>query len=67
MHKELAPYWKVKEIYHYDDVFDAVLFENESQYPYKKNDWTQILAIRGTTALPDYKADISITLGSNPR
>ncbi|MCT7869260.1 MAG: hypothetical protein N4Q04_05365 [Lactobacillus iners] len=34
IHNEIAPFWKVKETYHYRGGFDAVLFENINPYPF---------------------------------
>ena len=35
MHNELAPFWKVKETYHFGSGFDAILFENVNPaYPF---------------------------------
>ncbi|AME08717.1 MULTISPECIES: YSIRK-type signal peptide-containing protein [Gemella] len=68
MHNELAPYWKVKEFYHKDSGFDAVLFETRSELPFLKNGTVQVLAIRGTQAesLKDLTNDFVIAWGQNP-
>lgn len=66
MHNELAPFWKVRETYHYNGGFDAILFENVSPYPFLKQGTVQVLAIRGTSAFNDYDDDFAIAVGANP-
>lgn len=68
MNNELAPFWKVKETYHYGDGFDAVLFETKSNYPYLADSTINVLAIRGTKDdTDDFISDSAIALGQNPK
>lgn len=57
MHRELAPFWRVKEVYHEANGFDAVLFEFNSDYSFLKNGSVQVLAIRGTSEANDLDDD----------
>ncbi|RIY17383.1 peptidase, partial [Bifidobacteriaceae bacterium WP012] len=67
MHNELAPFWKVKETYHYKGGFDAVLFENVNPaYPFIEQNGVQVLGIRGTEGGADVWNDILLGTGSNP-
>lgn len=67
MHNELAPFWKVKETYHYGSGFDAILFENVNPaYPFIEQNGVQVLAIRGTKGFTDVLNDASLATGSNP-
>lgn len=66
IHNEIAPFWKVKETYHYRGGFDAVLFENVSPYPFLEQGTVQVLAIRGTSQFNDYDDDFAIAVGHNP-
>lgn len=67
MHNELAPYWKVKETYHFGSGFDAILFENVNPaYPFIEQNGVQVLAIRGTESGGDFTNDIKLAVGSNP-
>ncbi len=66
MHNELSHFWKVKEIYHMDEGFDAVLFETKSNYPYLEDGTVQVLGIRGTKGITDVDDDLAIFMGRNP-
>ena len=67
MHNELAPFWKVKETYHFGSGFDAILFENVNPaYPFIEQNGVQVLAIRGTESGGDFTNDIKLAIGSNP-
>lgn len=67
MHNELAPFWKVKETYHFGSGFDAILFENVNPaYPFIEQNGVQVLAIRGTESGGDFTNDIKLAVGSNP-
>ncbi|MFP1709872.1 Rib/alpha-like domain-containing protein [Gardnerella swidsinskii] len=67
MHNELAPFWKVKETYHFGSGFDAILFENVNPaYPFIKQNGVQVLAIRGTKGATDVWNDVLLGTGSNP-
>ncbi|WP_163562008.1 Rib/alpha-like domain-containing protein [Granulicatella sp. zg-84] len=74
MHKELAPFWYVKETYHESNGFDAVLFETRfdaKKYgsvpdSYIDNSHIQVLAIRGTAGFKDVQNDASILFKTNP-
>lgn len=66
MHNELAPYWKVKKIYHQSNGFDAVLFENRSPYPFLPDNVVQVLGVRGTKGSNDVDDDTAIFLALNP-
>lgn len=67
MHKELAPFWKVKETYHNSNGFDAVLFENESKFPFIINNKVQVLGVRGTSEADDYDDDFAIAFSTVPK
>ncbi|EIK78229.1 hypothetical protein CGSMWGv6420B_05446 [Gardnerella vaginalis 6420B] len=67
MHNELAPFWKVKETYHFGSGFDAILFENVNPaYPFIEQNGVQVLAIRGTESGGDFTNDIKLAIGLNP-
>lgn len=67
MHNELAPFWKVKETYHYRGGFDAILFENVNPaYPFIEQNGVQVLGIRGTEGSADVWNDVLLGTGSNP-
>ena len=67
MHNELAPFWKVKETYHFESGFDAILFENVNPaYPFIEQNGVQVLAIRGTESKSDIWNDVLLGTGSNP-
>ncbi|WP_296157181.1 Rib/alpha-like domain-containing protein [uncultured Gardnerella sp.] len=67
MHNELAPFWKVKETYHFGSGFDAILFENVNPaYPFIEQNGVQVLAIRGTESKSDIWNDVLLGTGSNP-
>ena len=67
MHNELAPFWKVKETYHFGSGFDAILFENVNPaYPFIEQNGVQVLGIRGTESGGDFTNDIELAFGSNP-
>lgn len=66
MHNELSHFWKVREIYHLEEGFDAVLFETSSPYPYLEDGAVQVLGIRGTKGARDVDDDLSIFVGANP-
>lgn len=67
MHNELAPFWKVKETYHFGSGFDAILFENVNPaYPFIEQNGVQVLGIRGTESGGDFTNDIKLAIGSNP-
>lgn len=67
MHNELAPFWKIKETYHFGSGFDAILFENVNPaYPFIEQNGVQVLAIRGTESKSDIWNDILLGTGSNP-
>ncbi|WP_438785481.1 Rib/alpha-like domain-containing protein [Enterococcus sp. DIV0421] len=66
MHKELSRFWQVKETYHHDNGFDAVLYETASIYPYLKDHTVQVLGIRGTKGIDDADDDLAIFFGTDP-
>ena len=71
MHNELAPFWKMKKSYHTDNGMDAVLFETKSDFPYLKDSFVQMLAIRGTklynsTDVNDLTNDLVLFGGNQP-
>lgn len=67
IHNELAPFWKVKETYHFGSGFDAILFENVNPaYPFIEQNGVQVLAIRGTESGGDFTNDIKLAIGLNP-
>ena len=67
MHNELAPFWKIKETYHFGSGFDAILFENVNPaYPFIEQNGVQVLAIRGTESKSDIWNDVLLGTGSNP-
>lgn len=66
MHRELAPFWRVKEVYHEQNGFDAILFEFRSEYSFLRNGSIQVLAIRGTSEANDFDDDAAIAASSSP-
>lgn len=65
IHYELSPYWKIKQTYHYNNGFDAVVFENKSKDKNIQSDLT-VLAIRGTDETKDLDDDLALFVGANP-
>ncbi|MBF0713119.1 triacylglycerol lipase [Gemella sp. GH3] len=64
--QELSSFWKVKKTYHYDNGFDAVIFETKSKNPNIKSN-INVLAIAGTNGLSDIDDDLALFAGSNPK
>lgn len=65
IHYELSPFWQVRQTYHYDNGFDAVIFENKNTNPNLKSNAT-VLAIRGTDETKDLDDDLALFVGANP-
>lgn len=66
MNKELAPFWRMRQSFHESNGFDAVLFENTSNYVHLPKNTVQVLAVRGTSAVNDYDDDIDLFRGVDP-
>ncbi len=67
MHSELSRFWKVKEVHHLNEGFDAVLFETKSPYPYLEDGTVQVLGIRGTQGTGDVDDDLALFVGTSPK
>lgn len=66
MNKELAPFWRMRQSFHESNGFDAVLFENTSNYVHLPKNSVQVLAVRGTSAASDYDDDLNLFFGTDP-